>query len=46
MFVPLPRTSDSEVCVNDGLDPVYMKRLQRDNYLYRSKEECCQNHFW
>ncbi|KAL3822208.1 hypothetical protein ACHAXA_000648, partial [Cyclostephanos tholiformis] len=23
-----------------------MLQLQRDNYLYRSKEECCQKHFW
>ena len=23
-----------------------MVQLQRDNYLYWSKEECCQNHFW
>lgn len=21
-------------------------QVQKDNYLYRSKEECCQNHFW
>ena len=37
---------ETQVCVNDGADPSFMKRLQRDNYLYRSKEECCQNHFW
>lgn len=23
-----------------------MTQIQRDNYLYRSKEECCKNHFW
>lgn len=37
---------ETQVCINDGLDPVFMKELQRDNYLYRSKEECCENHFW
>lgn len=32
--------------MNDGADPEYMMQVQKDNYLYHSKEECCQNHFW
>ena len=32
---------DSQVCINDGATPKYMNQLMRDNYLYRSKEECC-----
>jgi len=39
-------TYESNVCLNDYLEPEYMLQHQRDNYLYRSKEECCQNHFW
>jgi hypothetical protein len=35
-----------QICVNDGADPEFMKRLQRDQYLYESKEECCETHFW
>ena len=27
---------------NDGGDPTYMLEVQRLNYLYRSKEECCK----
>jgi hypothetical protein len=38
--------NDSQVCLNDGADPEYMLQVQRENYLYRSKEECCENHFW
>lgn len=34
--------NESQVCKNDGADPEYMLQIQRDNYLYRSKEECCQ----
>ena len=38
--------NEEQICVNDGADPTYMKKIQRDNYLYRSKEECCETHFW
>ena len=31
-----------QICVNDGATPEYMNKIQRDNYLYTSKEECCQ----
>ena len=27
---------------NDGNDPEFMKEVQRLNYLYISKEECCK----
>jgi len=37
---------DSQVCLNDYLEPEYMVQYQKDNYLYRSKLECCQEHFW
>ena len=37
---------ESQVCLNDYREPEYMLKLQRDNYLYRSKLECCQTHFW
>ena len=39
-------TYESNVCLNDYLEPEYMLQHQRDNYLYRSKEECCHSHFW
>ena len=35
--------NDSQVCLNDGEDPEYMLKVQRENYLYRSKEECCES---
>lgn len=38
--------NENQVCVNDGADPSFMKEVQRLNYLYLSKEDCCQNHFW
>jgi len=38
--------NSNQVCVNDFLEPEYMLQVQRENYLYRSKEECCHNHFW
>lgn len=37
---------NTQVCVNDYLEPEYMLTHQRDNYLYRSKLECCETHFW
>ena len=37
--------SSSTVCTNDGFDPAWLE-LQRVNYLYKNKEECCKNHFW
>ena len=51
MFIPLSFQypdwlHETQVCVNDGLDPEFMLLIQRDNYLYRSKEECCTEHFW
>ena len=30
------------VCKNDYLEPEYMLEVQRENYLYLSKEECCK----
>jgi hypothetical protein len=38
-------TNDVQVCTNDGFDPDWLE-LQRLNYLYKNKEECCLNHFW
>jgi hypothetical protein len=38
--------NESQVCLNDGLDPEYMMQVQKENYLYDSKEDCCRNHFW
>jgi hypothetical protein len=38
--------NDSQVCLNDGADPEYMMQVQKENYLYDSKEDCCRNHFW
>jgi len=38
--------NDAQVCKNDYAEPEYMLEVQRKNYLYRSKELCCQNHFW
>ena len=32
--------------MNDRLDPEYMLVLQKQNYQYRSKRDCCENHFW
>jgi len=37
--------SDVQVCTNDGFDPAWLE-IQKENYLYRNKEECCKNHFW
>eukprot|EP00986_Skeletonema_menzelii_P003768 scaffold1206_cov105-Skeletonema_menzelii.AAC.3 len=37
--------STSQVCINDGLTPAYMKELQQANYLYMDKQECCETHF-
>lgn len=38
--------NESQVCTNDGNDPSYMKEIQKLNYLYLSKEDCCATHFW
>lgn len=35
-----------QVCLNDGFDPDWMNNNEGRIYLYRNKEECCQNHFW
>jgi hypothetical protein len=35
-----------QVCTNDGFDPEWMTNNEGRIYLYRNKEECCQNHFW
>ena len=37
--------TDIQVCTNDGFDPAWLD-IQRENYLYKNKEECCKNHFW
>ena len=37
---------ETQVCTNDALEPTFMLRIQADNYIYNSKEECCQMHFW
>jgi len=39
---------DVQVCTNDGFDPDWMTTNNEGEqiYLYRNKEECCQNHFW
>ena len=34
-----------QVCANDNFDPAWME-VHQPHYLYMSKEECCQNHFW
>ncbi|KAL7497451.1 hypothetical protein ACHAWT_007422 [Skeletonema menzelii] len=41
-------TFDIQVCTNDGFDPSWMSTNNEGEqiYLYRNKEECCQNHFW
>jgi hypothetical protein len=39
-------TFDIQVCTNDGFDPEWMSNNEGRIYLYRNKEECCQNHFW
>jgi hypothetical protein len=39
-------TYDIQVCTNDGFDPDWMSQNEGRIYLYRNKEECCQNHFW
>jgi len=31
---------------NDGFDPAWMLEVQKDNYIYKNKEECCLTHFW
>ena len=33
---------EEQFCINDELDPEYMVVLQKDNYQYRSKLECCE----
>lgn len=38
-------TNDVQVCTNDGFDPSWLQ-LQKINYLYKNKEECCKTHFW
>ena len=37
--------NDIQVCTNDGFDPAWLE-IQKDNYLYKNKEECCKTHFW
>jgi len=39
---------DVQVCTNDGFDPEWMTSNNEGEqiYLYRNKEECCENHFW
>ena len=37
--------NDVQVCTNDGFDPAWLE-IQKDNYLYKNKEECCKTHFW
>ena len=41
-------TFEVQVCTNDGFDPEWMTANNEGEqiYLYRNKEECCQNHFW
>ncbi|KAL3782315.1 hypothetical protein HJC23_001923 [Cyclotella cryptica] len=39
-------TFETQVCTNDGFDPDWMSQNEGRIYLYRNKEECCQNHFW
>ena len=34
--------NEEQICVNDRVNPKYMKQIQRDNYLYYSNEECCE----
>jgi protocatechuate 3,4-dioxygenase beta subunit len=38
-------TNDVQVCTNDGFDPAWLE-IQKVNYLYKNKEDCCKNHFW
>ncbi|KAL7549286.1 hypothetical protein ACHAWF_012561 [Thalassiosira exigua] len=38
---------ETQVCTNDGFDPTWMMTNDGPGiYLYRNKEECCENHFW
>lgn len=37
--------NDNQVCTNDGFDPEWLE-IQRVNYLYKNKRDCCENHFW
>lgn len=37
--------NEVQVCTNDGFDAEWLK-AKGDIYLYESKEECCENHFW
>jgi len=32
---------NSQVCINDGAAPEYMKTIQAMNYIYKDKQECC-----
>lgn len=34
-----------QVCTNDGFDPAWLE-IQKVNYLYKNKEDCCKQHFW
>jgi len=36
---------DKEICINNA-NPEWIRIVQYDNYLYKSKEECCHKHFW
>jgi len=36
---------NSQVCINDGAAPEYMKTIQAMNYIYKDKQECCETHF-
>ena len=35
-------SNEVQICSNDGNSPEYMREIKELNYLYRSKEECCQ----
>lgn len=36
---------EKEICVNDK-NPEWILDVQYENYSYKSKEECCHEHFW
>jgi hypothetical protein len=36
---------EKEICVNDE-NPDWILDVQYENYSYKSKEECCHEHFW
>ena len=38
-------TNDVQMCTNEGYDPAWME-MQSVNYLYKNKEECCEDFFW